>query len=55
MVSKVFAVTEDGVRKPSCPHTLLLWIVRLVLPIALVVGLFVDGSLDQGMVQIQPG
>ncbi len=28
--------------------TLLLWIVRLVLPIALVVGLFVDGSLDQG-------
>ena len=27
--------------------TLLLWIVRLVLPIALVVGLFVDGSLDQ--------
>ena len=28
--------------------TVQLWIVRLVLPIALVVGLLVDGSLDQG-------
>ena len=28
--------------------TLLLWMVRLVLPVALVAGLFLDGSLDQG-------
>ena len=28
--------------------TLLLWMVRLVLPVALVVGLLLDGSLDQG-------
>ena len=28
--------------------TLLLWMVRLILPVALVVGLFLDGSLDQG-------